>query len=72
MRTISPLPFTRFSFDRIFPDLARAMPVVTCSKCGTRNRVDPRRAAEQMPGVASVLRRSILSKAENAVTEGNL
>jgi thioredoxin len=42
------------------------MPVVACSKCGTKNRVDPRNAAEQIARCGKCGTPLDLSKAEEA------
>lgn len=42
------------------------MPVVACSKCGTKNRVDPRNAAEQIAKCGKCGTPLDLSKAEEA------
>lgn len=46
------------------------MTVITCSNCGTKNRVDPRRAAEHMPRCGKCATPLDLNKSEKAVTEG--
>ncbi|HEV7744912.1 MAG TPA: thioredoxin [Pyrinomonadaceae bacterium] len=46
------------------------MTVITCSKCGTKNRVDPRQAAEQIARCGKCATPLDLAKAEKTVTEG--
>ena len=46
------------------------MPVVACSKCGTRNRVDPRHAAEQIAKCGKCGTPLDLSKVEDT-TDGS-
>ena len=45
------------------------MTVVTCTKCGTKNRVDPRQAAEQVAKCGKCGTPLDVSKAENASAE---
>jgi thioredoxin 2 len=45
------------------------MPIVACSKCGTKNRVDPRHAVEQIAKCGKCGTPLDLSKAEEAATE---
>ena len=45
------------------------MPVVACSKCGTKNRVDPRRAVGQLAKCGKCGTPLDLSKAEDTASE---
>lgn len=45
------------------------MPVVACSKCGTRNRVDPRQAAEQIAKCGKCGTPLALGKTEESASE---
>jgi thioredoxin 2 len=45
------------------------MPVVACSKCGTKNRVDPRQAVERIAKCGKCGATLDLSKAEHTVAE---
>jgi thioredoxin len=45
------------------------MTVITCSKCGTKNRVDPRQAVEHIARCGKCATPLDLTKSENAVTE---
>ena len=45
------------------------MPVVACSKCGTKNRVDPHQAAEQIAKCGKCGTPLDLNKAEDAAAE---
>ena len=45
------------------------MPVVACSKCGTKNRVDPRQAVEQLAKCGKCGTPLDLSKAEDTASE---
>src|SRR5882724_9371631 len=47
----------------------KRMPVVACSKCGTRNRVDPRQAVEQIAKCGKCGTPLDLSKAEDTAAE---
>lgn len=45
------------------------MPVIACRKCGTKNRVDPRQAAEQIAKCGKCGTHLDLSKAEDSTAE---